>query len=310
MRDPDAAVRRLSVGAALAALLVLASSAPSQGAIQRIPMRAKEGIGEFQPAHSGAYFGWEQNSKANLDHYDVFVHRAGGKRRKVNAPKTQAAMGGIDGNILVYQQFWGTRTSDIRFLNLRTGKRYAPRVFVNTRLWEYWPSISGDWLLFGRRTIAGDKRRIILYNRARDAVRLLDITSSTSTFLAPGQVNGNWAVWHRCKPPTKCDVYRYNIALRATRKIPNPTDKSQYAASVTRDGTVFFARGRRTCGRGVQLMRYRDGRPRALHRLKRGRDVGDTYASLTASGEVQLFFEQNRCGRLASGSDIFRVRFL
>jgi hypothetical protein len=310
MTDRAHTRRRALLAALVAATITVALAVPSRSAVLRTPVRAKRGIGEFQPAHSGAYFAWERNTKAQPGHYDVYAQRSGGQRFKINAKKSNGALGGIDGTLLTYQQYFGDN-SDIKLYNLVSRRRFEPRTYVNTKLWEYWPSISGEWLLFGRRNLAGDKRWVILFNRRSKRVRVLDVTTSTNTFLGPGQITGNWAVWHRCKPPTKCDVFRYDIQRGVSRKIPNPSDRSQYAASVTAEGNVFFARGSRQCGKRVKLMRYRKGRtPRPLLRLGRGRDIGDTYASTTSSGDVQIFFEQNQCRRVRTGTDIFRLRFI
>lgn len=296
-------------GVCVALVLGLVSAAP--GAVERVPVLTKPNVGEFQPARKSGYLGWEQNSAGDLRDLDVFARRDGGSAFKVNPRRTQAAMGGIDGDLLVYQQYHGTKTSDIKLFNLETRRRFSPQIFVNTRKWEYWPDLDGDWLLFGRRNLRGDKRKILLYNRNTQSHRILDITSSFETFLAPGQVNGNWVVWHRCKPPTKCDVYRYNIDLRIAKKVPNVKNRSQYAPSVTSDGIVYFARGRRQCGRSVKFFRWRPGaKPRALLRLRDNRDVGDSYVSTTPSGRTEVFFEQNVCNAVARRSDIYKIRFL
>jgi hypothetical protein len=303
-------VRAVSLSG-LCVALVLALAPPAPGAVERVGVLTKKNVGEFQPARKSGYLGWEQNSAGNLDHLDVFARRDGGSAIKINPRRTQAAMGGIDGDILVYQQFRGTKKSDIKFFNLKTRRRFSPQIYVNTRKWEYWPDLDGDWVLFGRRNLRGDKRKIILYNRNTQNHRILDVTSSSETFLAPGQVNGNWVVWHRCKPPTKCDVYRYNINLKIAKKVPNVKDRSQYAPSVTPEGIVYFARGRRQCGRAVKFFRWRPGRkPHGLLRLRHNRDVGDSYVATTSAGKTEVFFEQNVCDALARRTNIYKIRFL
>jgi len=309
-------VRILGPGGVLRALLVVTASVltvmvatSSHSAIERRPVLTKKGIGEFLPARGGDWLTWQENSRSRLSHYDVFARRDGGRRFRVNAVG-EGAVGGIDGSLLVYQQ-WKGGQSNIRFMDLATRQRFSPRVFINSKLWEYWPSISGDWVLFGRRNAASTRRKIFLFNRSTLKHRILDLTASPETVLLPGQVNGNWAVWHRCKPPTKCDVYRYNINLRVVKRIPNPSDRSQYAASVTLRGTVFFARGSRECGRNVSLMRYTPGGGlRKLTVLRPRRDVGDTYAATTARGDTALFFEQNTCDQVRKGTDVFKIRFI
>ncbi|MFN2489095.1 MAG: hypothetical protein ABR529_05055 [Actinomycetota bacterium] len=148
---------------------------------------------------------------------------------------------------------------------------------------------------------------MILYNRHTQAARILDRTQSSQAFIAPGQVNGNFAVWYRCKAERKCNVYRYNISLKVTKKVPNPKGKDQHSPSVTPTGIVYFARGSKRCGSAARLMRYISGSPpKALMRFKDGVDVGDSYASANANGGTDVYFEQNKC-RTTVGSDIFKI---
>ncbi|MGA9160256.1 MAG: hypothetical protein WB297_05255, partial [Actinomycetota bacterium] len=107
-------------------------------------------VGEYQPVRGDTYLAWQQNTRQHPSHYDVFARpMAGGEKFKVNARQTQGANGGIDGDTLVYQQFKGKR-SDLKFFDLGTRTRTSPPAGVNTDQWEYWPSFSGDWLLFAR----------------------------------------------------------------------------------------------------------------------------------------------------------------
>jgi hypothetical protein len=73
----------------------------------------------------------------------------GRSSRSVNAPRTNGANGEIDGDWLVYQQF-KRGASDLKFFDLSSKRRSNPPRGVNTDQWEYWPSFSGQWLLFGR----------------------------------------------------------------------------------------------------------------------------------------------------------------
>jgi hypothetical protein len=44
-------------------------------------------------------------------------------------------------------------------------------------------------------------------------------------------------------------------------------------------------------------------------RLPLERDVGDSYVHITAAGRTEVFFEQNRCLRPETRSNIFKLRF-
>ena len=298
--------RRTKTWVVLVASTVALVSASGADAAQKIPVLTRKHVGEYQPARGNGHLAWEQNTKARPNHFNVYARVDGGKPFRVNARGTQGAMGGIEGNLIVYQQFEGSR-SDIKFFNLKTRKRHNPKVYVNTRKWEYWPSISGNWILFGRRNSRATRRTVVLFNRATLSVRVIDRTTTAKSFISPGQVNGDYVVWHRCRPVPNCDVYRYNISTRLTHRIPNPNNLSQHAASVTANGTIYFARGGKRCGHNVRLMRYPVGGPaRRLARMAKGRDAGDSFALTDASNATHFFFEQNRCGRLI-GSDIFKI---
>jgi hypothetical protein len=298
----------LSVPALLGVTLALAGASALAWAqtSDPVPVRARNGVGEFQPARGSGHLGWEQNTKARPSHYDVYVKPDGGSKKKVNGKGTQGAMGGISGNLVVYQQFRG-KSSNIKFYKLATGKRFSPAIYINTKRWEYWPSMSGGWVLFGRRNLSASERRVILFNRSNQSVRILDATHSTKSFIAPGQVNGNNAVWWRCRPANSCNVYRYNIQLRTTARISNPNKKNQHASSIAPDGTIYFASGGKGCGNSVKLMKRPPGGPTtSLTRVPDGLDVGDTYAIEDANGNNQVFFEEYVCNK-AIGSDIYRI---
>jgi hypothetical protein len=280
---------------ALAASLPSASSPALGGPV--LHSRA----GEFQPVRSRRYLAWERNTRAHPGRYAVYARRRSGPKFRVNARGTEGANGGIEGTHLVYQQF-RKRTSDIKFFDLARRRRRNPPKGINTRHWEYWPSISGDWIMFGRYARRGN-RKIVVANVRTGEARVIARTSSKDAFLGPGQVNGAWAVYAECTPTTKCDVYRYNLATRAKSRVPNP-GFYQRAPSITPSGTVYFARARHRCGRSVRVMRHALGsRVKTVRRLADGIDVGDTYVFARGAGRNSVLFDRRRCGQPA-GSNI------
>jgi hypothetical protein len=288
---------------AVASLLLVVAAAPGAAAGSAAVLHTR--AGEFQPARSARFLAWERNTPARPGHYDVFVRSRPGRRIKVNSPGTMGANGGIDGRRLVYQQ-WRKGDSDIRIFDLRRRKRGYPPRGVNTPRWEYWPSISGRWILFGRR-LPGGARRVILYDRRSRRVRTLARTSGPRQFAAPGQVSGRWAVWWKCTPATGCNVFRYDIRSKRRLRAPNP-GRYQRAPSVTPQGTVYFVRSGDRCGRSAKIMRYFPGaRPKVLVELREGVTSSDTYAHSGRRGPTRLFYERNRCGDPAA-SDIWRLR--
>ncbi|MGH2675058.1 MAG: TolB family protein, partial [Actinomycetota bacterium] len=265
----------------LGAILVLMASAGAVAA-QEIPVLTTA-AGEFQPARGPNHFAWEQNTKARPRHYDVFVQPDGGSPIKVNGGRSNGAMGGIDGDLLVYQEF-RKRKSDLYFFNLTTGQRSRLPKAVNSRHWEYWPSLSDPWLLFARWNMKQGWRRLFLHNLETGEKRVLDHTRAEKAFIGPGQVNGDYAVWSTCPPKGKCQVYRYHIPTGSKALIPNPGAYHR-APSVIADGTVYLARGGKRCGAAESLVRSPiEGTETVLVQLPEALSVGDTYAFTHPNG--------------------------
>jgi Divergent InlB B-repeat domain len=261
-------------------------------------------VGEYQPVRGDTYLAWQQNTRQHPSHYDVFARpMAGGEKFKVNARQTQGANGGIDGDTLVYQQFKGKR-SDLKFFDLGTRTRTPPPAGVNTDQWEYWPSVSGDWLLFAR-LYGNDARRIFLFDLSTGDSRRLDGVRGAGSDLAPGQVSGDWAVWSKCRQGG-CDVIRYHIPDGTRETIPNNGTR-QHAPSVDPDGTVFFARANARCGGSVKLIRRPlQGGETVLWRISSGDDIGTTRTFVDPNGVTTVLFDQFDCDQ-ATGSDAWAM---
>ncbi len=245
---------------------------------------------------------WEENTRARPNRFKVYSGTENSKTR-VNRKGTNAANGGIDGSRLVYQE-WKRSRSDLWFFNIKTHRRSSPPKGVNTDSWEYWPSESGDWLLFGRRNRA-DIRRIILFNLATKKSRVLDEVSSEGSHVAPGQVNGDYAAWYRCTAADKCDVFRYRISTQTKMRIPD-AGMYQRAPSVSEDGTVYFTRAAgKACEVAVRLMRFREGRVDPVVDVPFGQHIGDSYVDSGRFGN-EVFFDRFKCGS-STASDLHSV---
>ena len=193
--------------------------------------------------------------------------------------------------------------SDLYFFNLNTHNRSSPPAGVNTSSWEYWPSESGDWLLFGRRNAAGT-RRIILFNLVTKQSRELDEVGANS-HVAPGQVNGDYAVWYRCTPTKKCDVFRYQISTQTKLRLPD-ADRYQRAPSVSKDGTVYFERSDgKVCEVPNKLMRYQNGDVSPVMEVPFGEHIGDTYVDSDDFG-AKVFFDRFDCED-STRSNLYRI---
>lgn len=293
--------RSLALALAVVAGAVFVPASPA-GTATEIPVLTSPD-GEFQPARGDGVLGWEQNTKAQPNHYDVMVRRDGSSPTQVNRGRSMAAMGDFVGDRLVYQQY-RKRRSDLWFYDLTTGAR-TKVTGVNSNQWEYWPSIYGDWLLFGRWNRSNDVRRLFLQNLATGERRLLDRTKRAKAFIGPGQVEGNYAVWSTCD--LRCNVFRYEISAGTEQMIQNP-GFHQRAPSVTGGGTVYFSRGGKGCGASVALVRAPlDGPQEVLVQLQSVLDMRDTYAYTESNGSTTVYYERNGCGK-AAASDIYQVR--
>ncbi|MGH2656330.1 MAG: TolB family protein [Actinomycetota bacterium] len=294
-------IRPLLVAAATATATLIPF--PAEAATER-PVRTTP-AGEFQPARGPNHFAWEQNTKAQPNHYDVLAQADGGGPVRVNRGRTNAAMGGIDGEMLVYQQYRKGK-SDLFLYSLTTGARSRLPKRVNSRLWEYWPSISQPWLLFGRWKMPKGARQLILHNLGTGEQRVLHRVGSRKAFIDPGQVNGDFVVWSTCPAKGRCQVYRYQISSGTRVQLGNP-GSFQRAPSVAPDGTVFLSRGAKGCGASVRIIKVStDGTQTVLTQFPEGLDSRDTFAYTEPSGVTHLYYERFACGK-RTGSDIYEV---
>jgi hypothetical protein len=217
---------------------------------------------EFQPAGYSGLFVWSQNSAAHPHRYAEYAETpfssgGPGPRIRLNAVGTEGLSGSYSPALrtYVYQQVEG-RQSDVKFFDGRV--RRNPPTGVNTPAWEYRPSVSGAWILFGRLKASTHRRRIILFDLfSQRLIVLADRPAGPpgNPSATPGQVNGNYAVWSQCTA-TACNVWEYDIATATRTRLPNATPGHyNYAPSVDTAGTVYFAHGGRTCG-GARIERH------------------------------------------------------
>ncbi len=287
----------VAMGAAVSMLVGVEPAA----AVAEVPVLTSD-AGEFQPARGPRHLAWEQNTRGHPKHYDVIMKPDGGSEVRVNPRRTQAAMGGVDGTTLVYQEFRGER-SNLRFYDMDNEKRFNPPGGVNSKQWEYWPSLSGRWLLFAREFDNG-RRILILYDLEAKSREILDRTKKEKYFIGPGQVNGDYAVWSRCTP--RCGVLVHHIPTDTTTKLPNPGGY-QRGPSVSPGGVVYFSRGNKRCGSSVSLVRYPPGGPaQTVLDLQDPLDIHDTFVFSDPNGGTEVFYERIGCGR-AAASDVFKI---
>jgi hypothetical protein len=298
-------MRRPIATAILAAIALMSLTNPA-GALTPRPVRTSP-LNEDTPAANRTHLAWSQNSKAHPRRHDLFVKPDGKPRFKVNAPGTRGfAYGTIYGHVLAYAQRRGG-SSNIKFFNLRTKRRRNPPHGVNTARYETAVTRSGHWLLFSRSRRNGSRQRILLRNLKTRDQRLMVKGNGGSRWAQPGTVSGHYATYVKCRRLTLCNVFRYNIRTGKRTKVPNPKGRAQFAASVTRGGTVFFAESSNiTCGHFVGIWSYPRGGPRTrLYLFPDGQDTGATAPVLNGDGSRTIFFDRLKCR--TGGFDILKI---
>ena len=250
---------------------------------------------ELRPFLGSGYLSWTRARKGRPGATDAFVRAPNGRVRKVNRPGTEGWAGGISGNRMAYQEI-DRGDSDIRFYNLTNGARSAPRAVNTARGWEYGPSLSGKYLLFGRLEGYGSylEQHMLLKDMSSPGYRAIGGTSGFRTEAITGQANGDYSVWTECV--RVCNVFRYRFSRYDRYKIANPLERVQYAPAVASDGTVFYAQSGFGCGNNVRfIMRTPGDRPRLLLRLPRGIDVFNSSIGRDARGREMLVFDRLSC---------------
>jgi hypothetical protein len=261
---------------------------------EQLPAAATDG--------STDYFAWAQNSRSRRNHFDAFLTRTGEPRVKLNTTG-EGYMGGVDPPLVVYQQVAG-RDSNLRLYDANSKTHPTLPAGVNTPDWEWEPSISGDWLLFGRQT--NNAQYVILHSLTTPTMVMLD---QGRRFRHAGQVNGDFAVWTRCTKTT-CNVVRREITPETDIVLPKPITKYQYGAAVTSTGIVYVARSGPKCGANVKMVRYfgaadPPGGKVVTDLGTNGRDFWSAYARDNADGSVDVFYDRYVCGK--GKSDIYRI---
>jgi Tol biopolymer transport system component len=251
-------------------------------------------------APGGAYIAYAQSRPRHPHLYDTYVKPAGQPRWKVNTRGVSwpGAIDSSDGTTLIYQQA-RRGNSDLRLIDMSTKVRSIP-TGVNTAKWEWQPSISGDWILFGRSWGSRPvKYSIVLHNESTSENRVLEVHKRRPAKVSePGQVNGDWASWDTYTVRSGASTVRLYQISTSTTTVPRvPRGKAQYASSVLADGTLFFVRADRgVCGRHVQLMERSGGTNTVLAQLPAGYDVFRTAAVSEGGGEsTSLYFDRVSC---------------
>lgn len=281
---------------AVIGLVVISVTGAASLSTPAVPVKASA-RNEVTPSAGGGFFTWAKSRRGHPHVYDLWAEQEGQPAFRVNPKRTSAFGGGIDGTRLVYQQV-RNYNSDVRFFDLATRRRTNAPAGVNTARWEWGASVSGDWLLFARGIQTGTVQ-LILQNLVTGEQRVLDAKQGKRTYLTPGQVNGDYAAWAKCRGAV-CDVFRYDVASGTRTAMPR-NGRLPYAPSVVPSGTVYYVSGRETCGNAQLVKTTLAGATFVLFDAGPTRDVSLTSASVLGGRPpseppgVRIYLESWRC---------------
>jgi hypothetical protein len=282
----------------LAAVVAPVLAAGTASAVVPVKVRATLRL-EIQPAASIDHLAYSEATRARPARFNLFVKPSTAARFRVNPPGTVAFTGSIDGTTLVFWQRTLLGLGQIKFLDLISRVVTNPPVGVNTPRHETNPELSGEWLAFTRspRRALSSPRRLILHHLTDSSQRLLDI--GTDAYVQSGGLAGGYVAWTRCRFLNRCNTWLYDIAAASKRRLPNPLGRSQFAVSVTSDGTVYYAEsGTILCAPRKIVRFWRQplvGARQFIGTLARGRDPAVTSPVLLADGSVEVFFDRFDC---------------
>jgi hypothetical protein len=201
--------------------------------------------------------------------------------------------------------------SDVRLYDWRARRWSKPAGSVDTARWEYEPSVSGPWLVFGRlnRAARPHVRRIILQNLQTGKRTVLATFSGSSAqgMLSSPQIEGDWVTWTSMSDRYRlASVHRYQISTATKLRIAHPSGMLDYQSAVGADGTVYFLQSRGGCGRHVRFESYTTGGVLTeLAAMPAGRDGGDEmFAQPQPGGVTDLYFDSYRCASTRPNGDI------
>ena len=296
----------MNIGSALGAGLALLALSGGSSSVRPFPVVHGGGSDEGPVAENG-WFAWMNSPTASLippiSHTVVYVRHRNGSKWRANPTGTFAETGGISGHTLVIQLI--DQGSELASVDLRTRALHLlPAPFNEQHRFEWRPSLSGPWLLYGSIDYAAQRYSIVLANLRTGSVRTLDEAHGHAAYAAPGQVNGRYATWITC-PDNHCRAYRYDIATKTTVIMP-PIGGVRYwhfGPSVAADGTVYF--GVAFGCANVRLVRWRDGRVTTIYQVPPGEAFQYNY--VTDSRPRTIYYDEVAC-KISALSNIDAIR--
>ena len=266
---------------------------------------------ELLAASTADYLAWTAYSTRNDDQW-INVLPTGGERFRVNPEGTYAFKPDIEGDLLVYGEWTDTTSVDIRFYDLSTRTFLDAPEGVNTDAREYWPSISGDMLMFARTDLENGDSDLILFDMAAGTSEIIASEHGWARYFLPGQVNGDFAVYsrfaltHDGSAFVQCDGYIHQISTGTDATIPHGDRRCVGAGAVDASGTVYYGAAGMQCGHNAHLMSLApDGVKTSLVSFEPGIDMLSQHAFDNEDGTTTVLFDP--CGCDLTGGDIWSV---
>jgi hypothetical protein len=288
------------VGLATAFVATMALLGMSTATAQVTPVKILGGrTDQVGPSANATYLGFTANTAAVPDHYDAyFMPLAGGTTTKLNT-RGFGWFGGVrpDTNEAIYQQY-NRRGSNLHVIILGTTTRTSPGSGVNTSDWEYDPSISQDWVLFGR--ITSTVNEVELHDRNTSVLTTLDsVKTSGSGLIRPGNVTEKYATWTKCGK-TSCNVFYYDLIAKTKARVPNPSNHYFYYGSASdTSNKLYFVRSGNGCGVRTKIQSWNIGSTdpfTTVVSLPSGYDVSRrTFTFVDADTHDDVYYDQLRC---------------
>jgi hypothetical protein len=297
---------------AIAAALVVLAASPASSVWVNPDVIKGTGLFEGYPSanHIGSrrLFAWSSElTPANPD-LAAFVETGSGSTTRMNRQRTSAFVGGFDAGTdrVIFQQV-RNGNSDLFMYDVGSGER-TPIRELNDRLWQWSPAIDTHrgttWILYGvnRFGSPGAKWRLYLYNATTGENTLLDETDNRCGCLFPGTIAYPWVTW---AVGEDAGAWRYDMRTGDRTQLL-ATDRDEYSATVTPDGTAYVAQSGDKCGTNAALYRVElDGSAFLLHSFVDDREAGNLNVEY-GSAHDQLYFERRFC--VSGSSDIMRMR--
>ena len=250
-----------------------------------------------------SYLAWTRSD--DLERYHAALGTDGHGRALMDPPwALDTFTGSVTGGGVILQATQ-TRDSDLVRYDLATGETVRVSDRTSDPRWQWRPSASGRWMLFGEHRVDAPAApwRVLLRDTATGEIRVLARSTSHCRCATPGQVNGDYAVW---SAGPVGDVFRYTISTGEILQIPNPSGVRLHAPAVSADGTVYYVASGRGCGVRVDLVRYEpDGTVTTLFEMARNREPIATSVFDETDGSATLYFDRTRC--LTGEADILAI---